>query len=208
MIQRTFFTLTLIFLIGFKLAGQTFGTFTDTRDSKSYKTVHIGTQTWMAENLAFKTEKGCYAYDKNETNTKIFGYLYAWTTAQVVCPSGWHLPSKDEWATLVSFLGGDDNASLKLMEKGNNHWTDTDPKVTNETGFSGLPGGGCETSEYSSEVKFYEKGVDGRFWSSTGGTGNNELMAWEFILIYEPGQKSIDRNSKDTGASVRCILDK
>lgn len=73
---------------------QIIGSFTDVRDNKTYKTIRIGNYTFMAENLAFKLDKGCWTYNDNEKNASTYGYLYNIESAQVTCPFGWHLPSQ------------------------------------------------------------------------------------------------------------------
>lgn len=78
--------------------------FTDSRDGRIYQTIEIGTQVWMAENLAFKADSGCWALDGDESNVEKFGYLYNWDVANIVCPDGWHLPSKAEWEILELYL--------------------------------------------------------------------------------------------------------
>ncbi|OQY03821.1 MAG: hypothetical protein B6I20_04280 [Bacteroidetes bacterium 4572_117] len=83
---------------------------TDSRDGKQYKTVEIGNQVWMAENLAYKASSGCWAYDNDQSNVTKYGYLYNWQTAKTVCPTGWHLPTKSEFETLLNNYGnGNDN---------------------------------------------------------------------------------------------------
>jgi hypothetical protein len=72
-------------------------TFTDSRDGKTYKTIKIGSQIWMAENLAFKASSGCWAYDDDKSNVEKHGYLYDWNAAKTTCPAGWHVPSDEEW---------------------------------------------------------------------------------------------------------------
>ena len=85
----------------------------DSRDGKEYKTVKIGEQVWMAENLAYKPSSGNYwAYDNDYTNVVKYGYLYDLEIAKEVCPTGWHLPSDNEWSVLIEYLGGGDILQL------------------------------------------------------------------------------------------------
>ena len=101
-------------------------TFTDSRDGKKYKTVKIGKQTWMAQNLDYHGEDGylglCYGAEPQKDvmkpeNCKKYGRLYDWEEAKKACPRSWHLPSDAEWQTLVDFAGGDEIAGQKLKSK-------------------------------------------------------------------------------------------
>jgi uncharacterized protein (TIGR02145 family) len=130
--------------------------FTDTRDKKKYKTVKIGEQVWMAENLNYHGSDGYLGlcYDKKPEHCKKYGRLYSWNEAKTACPSGWHLPSDDEWEELIDFAGGDEVAGKKLKAK--KGWPEYDCRYTTEDdrgrttkhdvctdefGFAALPGG-------------------------------------------------------------------
>jgi hypothetical protein len=92
----------------------------DRRDGKYYRTVKIGNQVWMAENLAFNYGSGCWAYDNNLSNVTKYGYLYNWETAKNACPAGWHLPSKSEFETLLNNVGGAGSAAYNSLKQGGN----------------------------------------------------------------------------------------
>jgi uncharacterized protein (TIGR02145 family) len=108
---------------------ETPNTLTDSRDGQKYRTVKIGNQTWMAENLNYLPEDGgggwschkygerandgCWCYERNADNCKKYGMLYGWSTAVEVCPAGYHLPSNEEWDELLVTVGG---------KKGENPW--------------------------------------------------------------------------------------
>jgi len=141
--------------------------FTDPRDGKVYQTVKIGNQVWMAENLAYAPNSGIYLpYGNNQDNVEIYGYLYDWETACKVCPPGWHLPSDDEWAEFIEFLGGLKYAGGKLkatgtIEAGTGLWYEPNTGATNESGFSATPSGGLF------DGNFEGIGSNGYWWSAT-----------------------------------------
>jgi len=116
---------------------KTRGSFTDFRDGYVYRTVKIGSQVWMAENLNYNApDSKCY--DNDFKNIKKYGRFYDWDIAMKVVPSGWHLPSNDEWQKLIDFVGGDKVAEEKLKAKIG--W-DSYSNGTDEYGFSALPSG-------------------------------------------------------------------
>lgn len=202
-------------------------TFTDARDGKTYKTVTIGNQTWMAENLAYKAEGGCWAYDDNEANVATYGYLYDWETAKRVCPAGWHLPSEAEWQTLFAVLGGKYAAAKKLkttsgwyidtkLKTESESYTpkqkDRDAKLyklydgngTNESGFSGLPGGSRGGAKTYSKI-----GINGYWWSSTQDYDYNADRTSYAMWLYSK-YDYVDWwcvTFWDFGLSVRCVKD-
>jgi uncharacterized protein (TIGR02145 family) len=160
-------------------------TFNDTRDDKVYKTVKIGEQTWMAENLSFKPLGGKYwAYDYKNENVTAYGYLYDWETACDVCPKGWKLPSKNDFDLLLDTLGETgENAYTRLITGG-------------DSGFSALYGG-CRG--YYGYFSFIEE--IGYFWSSTS---NSSKKSWNFVISsYESAM--VFYNFNNMGLSVRCI---
>lgn len=188
-----------ILAIAINTLAQETGTYTDSRDKKTYKTVKIGTQTWMAENLAYKATSGCYAYENNESNAKIYGYLYNWETAKKVCPSGWHLPSKDDLSALLTYLGGELIAGDKLKEAGTNHWQKPVSAATNETGFTAIPGG------YRNEKgEFYVLGYNCWWWCSSG---EDTERAYHVLIYSHTKDVTISYINKNNGFSVRCVKD-
>ena len=155
--------------------------FVDERDGKVYKTVRIGSQIWMAENLNFATNEGSWSLDKNpyfavdgtcclyndpkhiKKYDEKYGRLYDWNTAMKVAPVGWHLPSQEEWEELIRILGGNKKAYDMLIEGG-------------ASGFNALNGGSrvVQTGEYGS---FYYIGEQSTYWTSNEDTGEEDYSA-------------------------------
>lgn len=191
-------------------AAQIDGTYTDTRDGKVYKTVTIGTQTWMAENLAYKAGSGCYAYENDQNNVKTYGYIYKWKTSQKVCPSGWHLPGDEEWKTLELYIDMSKNEADTtgwrgtnqgdmLKEKGTQHWSNGN-KGTDSYGFCALPGGSGGYKGFFGQI-----GLNGYWWSSSLFDKSN---AWARCLFYDNSKIAREYYEVDKdGLSVRCIKD-
>lgn len=180
-----------------KVSGQLTDTLVDVRDGKSYLTTQIGNQIWMAENLAFKSESGCRAYNDKPENAKTYGYLYTLEAAEKSCPPGWHLPGNEEWKTMIAFVSLDYPAGGQL--KSSTGWALRASSGDNLWNFSALPGG-----RMNSNGKFEGIDFDGYWWSSIEGT---EKSAW-FRRISRDSQDIYEKyTEKDYGFSVRCVKD-
>ncbi len=169
-----------------KIQGPEYGTYTDPRDGNVYKTVKIGTQTWFAENLRYagnipqvaskeewlkiyynKTSQPAWVYYNNDPNyNSVYGKLYNWYAVNTgsLCPQGWHIPTFEEWKYLRDFLGGYLVGGGKM--KSQTGWNAPNQGATNESGFSGLPGG---ERYFNSNAAFYGLGKYGFWWSSSTG---------------------------------------
>ena len=103
--RASILTFAILFVMSNIFAQKT-GTFTDSRDGETYKTIKIENQTWMSENLSYAYDKGCWTYDDNSENLNKYGYLYDWETSNKVCPNGWYLPSVEEFVKMLDLYGG------------------------------------------------------------------------------------------------------
>lgn len=174
--------------------------FTDIRDGHVYKTVIIGNQHWMAENLAYKVNTGFWTYDNDKNKVAKYGYLYDLQTAKNICPSGWHLPSDAEWTTLTKYLGGESVAGGEMKQTGTTYWNIPNTGATNSSGFSALPGG-HRTNYYGS---FNGLGYYCYFWSATESSSSN---AWYRLFHYYTSSVIRDFYFNGYGLSVRCLKD-
>ena len=171
------------------------GTMTDSRDGQTYKTVTIGTQTWMAENLNYETANS-YCYKDSASYCTKYGRLYTWAAATTACPDGWHLPTQAEWNTLFTAVGGSSTAGKVL--KSTSGWYSSG-NGSDAYSFSALPAGHRDYyGNYNSEGDY------AHFWSSTESNSND---AYSMYLFYSVGDACLDYDGKFTGFSVRCLKD-
>ena len=199
----------------------TIGTITDI-DGNVYKTIKIGSQWWMAENLKVtkyrdgspipnRTNKiewasiktGAYCnYDNTASKSTIYGKLYNWyavNDSRKIAPTGWHVPTDEEWTILTIFLAGESIVGGKLKETGTTHWQSPNIGATNETGFTALPGGMRDGNS-----TFHNIGFNGSWWSST-----EAFSDFAFSRGISCNRSNLDRDScyEINGLSVRCIKD-
>ncbi|NQT98046.1 MAG: fibrobacter succinogenes major paralogous domain-containing protein [Candidatus Marinimicrobia bacterium] len=192
------------------------GTVTDI-DGNVYKTVRIGDQWWMAENLRTTSyrngdavpnitdftewtnlDSGAYCNYNNDVNkAATYGSLYNWYAvddSNNITPEGWHVPSDGEWQVLVNYLGGIDAAGRKMKETGTTHWCTFNIDATNESGFTALPSGCLNLNG-----DFYNLGYGAYFWSSD---------VWPYTLLCNySGVYGDYFGKKQSGYSVRCVRD-
>ena len=176
------------------------GSFIDSRDGHEYKTVKIGDQIWMGENMVYKTASDCWVYENVEGFAETCGYLYSWETAKDVCPEGWHLPTDAEFVNLVSSLGGlFETAGGKIKEPGTTHWNSPNAGATNSSGFTAFS---CGKSN-DNEGKYY-LGVMTYFWTSEDMDDN---IGVSYALYSAKAEFSRFGLEKGDGVSVRCLKD-
>jgi len=175
--------------------------FYDSRNGKQYKIVTIGTQTWMAENLNIDL-LGSKCQNDSPANCRKYGRLYDWETAMDACPSGWHLPSKEEWGTLMEAVGGEKTAGKYL--KATSGWK-SELKSGNGTdayGFAALPGGSHNS------VVFTGDGGAGWWWSSSDGYSQYiRNFAYVRVMSYAYEKASENGHGQENFFSVRCLQD-
>ena len=188
--------------------------FTDPRDGQTYNIVTIGSQTWFAENLKYQTGNS-WCYDNNSANCNTNGRLYDWVTAMDACPSGWHLPSDEEWKELEGYVDTQYGYPNSEWDKDGRRGFDAGINLKSNSGwyndgngidlydFTVLPGG-----RKSYNGGFIDKGKWGVFWTSS--TYANGSRAWNRIFEYNSDKiyrSTTYYNYLESGSSVRCIKD-
>ena len=199
---------------------KTYGTVSDI-DGNTYKTIQIGTQLWMAENLKTTKYKDGnaiplvtdniswsklttpgYSWYNNDITTykEVYGAFYNWYSLNTnnLCPTGWHVPTETDWTLMTTYLGGRAGTSGKLKETGIMHWNTPNTSATNESGFTALPGG-----YRNIDGTFYIMGNNGYWWSLTEYSGTIAWMRYMDFNTADIGLSSY--SSKQSGFSVRCI---
>jgi uncharacterized protein (TIGR02145 family) len=159
------------------------------------------------------TTKYWFVYDNNISNKATYGLLYNWAAVmngaassnnnpsgvQGVCPTGWHVPSDAEWTILTNFLGGESVAGGKLKEAGTAHWFSPNTGATNESGFTALPGGYRDYTNWYSSIN-----MTGYWWSSTEAS---YTLTWTRFIYSYSAQLYRSNLHKSYSHSVRCIRD-
>lgn len=188
----------------------------DERDGQKYRTVVIGTQTWMAENLNYAIEKEeldffSFCYNNVSDSCAKYGWLYTWNAALGVCPEGWHLPNDSEWNILFNAVGGNFLAGRALKSK--SEWSD-DGDENDAFGFSALPAGYGTLLDIHIDLPYHLSsnrivplcdlsGCLTRFWSSS--ETDSELTYVEIRSEYDNVNDSTVH--EDDILSVRCVKD-
>lgn len=193
------------------------------RDGNEYHAITIGTQVWMQENLRttrlndgtaiselsipvdwINAARPAYCwYENNEDNRDSYGALYNFYAVNTgkLCPAGWHVPSREEWVTMINFLGGIEAAGGKLKEAGTLHWNAPNADATNESQFTALPGG---YRSYT-DAAFFSQKDNCSMWSSSLHTSST---AYEIaITLYNTADVQIVSGNLKYGISVRCLRD-
>jgi uncharacterized protein (TIGR02145 family) len=188
-------------------------------DGNVYTSITIGTQVWLKENLKttsysdgesiplvtdndewghLETQGYCWYNNEEITYKSKFGALYNWyvVNSGKICPTGWHVPSFDEWEDLTTFLGGELVAGGKLKEEGTTYWADQNT-ADNSSGFSARGGGYRDGNGFFGSI--LEQGYR---WTATE---TNSSHAWAKFIGWSTVNTYKDEMYKDAGFSVRCI---
>ena len=201
-----------------------YGSVTDI-DGNIYKTITLGTQTWMAENLRTTRYRngdtlpevtgnsswknlttGAYCNYENTTDLdKIvtFGRLYNWfavSDSRNLAPAGWHVATDADWMTLTTFLGNESTAGGKIKETTTLHWNSPNTGATNASGLTALPAGRREYTDGS----FINHGTDGFWWTSSA---YNPDYSWYRYIHFDAANVNRANFHKQYGFSIRCIHD-
>ena len=189
-------------------------------DGNTYNVIRIGTQVWMKENLKTTklndgtaialtegssawsnlTTSGYCWYSNNASNKATYGALYNWYSVNtgILCPTGWHVATDNDWLTLKDYLGGELVAGGKLKETGTTHWSSPNTGATDAYDFTALPGGWRTDAGAFQNINGF-----GYWWTSTLISPN----VWYRHIQNDSEKLFRATNSENFGMSVRCIKD-
>jgi uncharacterized protein (TIGR02145 family) len=177
-----------------------YGTLMDARDSQIYRTVKIGAQTWMAQNLDFNVSNTSFCYNDSANNCLQFGRLYSTAlTGPSLCPNGWHVPNDTEWNRMINFV---DSSAPGTELKSGMGW-DSAGNGIDSYGFRALPGGDGEVLDPAA-TSGSGKEITGLWWSSTYDLGSGHEYFWG--MSYQSGALA-HNTTRDYECSIRCMQD-
>jgi uncharacterized protein (TIGR02145 family) len=196
---RLFLTLSFVLLVACSQS------FTDARDGNTYKIIQIGTQAWMAENLAYESENS-YCPDGEGRNCSKMGRLYTWEAARTACPEGWRLPDSSDFAALIAEAGGTDFANAMAVAgeklKSTGGWFKKG-NGSDVLGFNALPAGYRGAgSEPDAPAKYDGIGGYAYFWSATA---TPDDLAYYLFLDFSSKAANLNAFLKEDARSVRCV---
>ncbi len=221
--KKTIISLTISLLLILILLSCSSDNDSSNANNNNYQTISIGNQIWMSKNLDVSKYRngdiipqvtdpaqwadlttGAWCYYANFTgNGVIYGRLYNWYAVndpRGLSPNGYHIPTKAEFETLHSFLGGSLNAGGKMKETGTTNWLSPNTGATNSTGFTAIPGGYCDGNG-----EFSNFSIASYIWTATENINNNQV--WYCAIFYNNNFSSLPSGYKKLGMSVRCIKD-
>jgi uncharacterized protein (TIGR02145 family) len=186
-------------------SGVSYGKLFDERDGRTYKTVKIGNQEWMAENLNYRSPYS-YCYDRDSSNCAKYGRFYGRESVLEVCPAGWHLPNKNEWQKLIDVVGGNEIAGKALKSKnGWDEYNESSGNGTDDYGFSVLPIGFIDDDGF-----FEGMGQTAFFWTSSYSSYSDDYYVEHYFISFhnDSDRKMAFYYAKDDrGLSARCLKD-
>lgn len=191
--MKMFFSIVLFTMISAIGVSQESMRIMDPRDGTSYEIVEIGNQTWMAQNLSYDM-LGSFVYEDKPSYEDIYGRLYVWEVATVVCPDGWHLPDASEWDELILFLGGAREAGKYLAQTESKKSGDS---IAHMYEFNSIPSGNRDLSGSYNNLEQYAY-----YWTATEG---DSIAARRIIIADKGASIGGGYGNKTSAYSVRCI---
>lgn len=184
-------------------------------EGNKYESIKIGTQEWLTTDLrttmcndGTPINPNSYSWYNNDSLGQVtngYGALYNWSAVKNcnICPIGWRVPSDLDYTVLSNYLEGSDVAGGKMKEAGQTHWKAPNTEATNESGWSGLPGGKLDRAGL-----FRQLGTFGSWWTSTKYTYSEPInSAYSCVLSFQNNSLVQGVANRSINISVRCMKD-